>query len=150
MTIPERANGRVPGHMIENLNFLIVEPMHKKDWGEWTTEQLQAGLGQAIQGLVAGVLMGLGNVLIQKLNEKVNGKEEHILSQSNVGDQELKIAIITGDCDSLLDSSGSVKKAVMELLARSEKEEAQNYSTYLMGVANCRVERMKKNSGNPS
>jgi hypothetical protein len=147
---PERQSRRFPGHAIENLNFLIVEPMHKKDWGEWTSEQFQAGLGQAIQGIVSGIIVGLGQIFIQKTIEELKGKAEQIFAKPNVAEQELKIAIITGECDALIESSGIVKKTVMELLAKAQKEEPQNHSTYLMGVANCKIERIKKNSGNPA
>lgn len=150
MAIPEITPGRVPGHAVENVNFLMVSPMHKKDWGEWTSEQFQAGLGQAIQVMVSEIIVGLGQILIRKIFEGVSGKTEQILEKPNVEEQELKIAIITGECNALLDSSGSVKKTVMELLAKAQKEEPQNHPTYLAGVVNCKIERIKKNSGNPA
>jgi uncharacterized protein (UPF0371 family) len=149
MAIPEITPGRVPGHAIENVNFLNVEPMHKKDWGEWTSEQFQASLGQAIQVMISGIIVGLGQILIRKIFENASGKKEQIIEKPNVAEQELKIAIITGECDALMDSSGSVKKTVMELLAKVQKEEPQNHPTYLAGVINCKAERIKKNSGNP-
>lgn len=143
MRIPTADNkGTVPGRYVENINFLIVEPLCDKDWSKWASDQVQAGLGDAIKGLISGLFIGLGTTLIQTATEKIRGSTPSTV-EPDTESQILKIAILTEDCDTLFETSGNVKKAVFEMLAKAQNNEPNNYTRYLSGVATCKHQRMK-------
>ncbi len=145
----ESATGQetASGNKTVNAYFVKTEQMPKKNWSEWSSEQFQTGLGVAIQNLVSGVIIGLGQILIQLATDKVTGSSP-TNEPLNTDDQELKIAMVTQDCNAILETDGNIKKSVLKVLAKAEKSETNNYPAYLTGVATCRHERMKKNNGN--
>lgn len=106
---------------------------------------IHAGADTAIQNLVSGILIGLGQVLIQSLAEMFQSDKNRL----NTEDQTIKIALISGECDKIVDSSAKFYKNVIEMLARSEHHDASNYSKYLHIAAKCQIEK-KKQSGTSS
>lgn len=158
MSIPENKR-TVPGHCVENINFLIVEPQQNKDWAEWTSDQTRAGIGAGLQNLVAGIIIGLGQALIQNGIEKIRGaspnseqkmpetKREPDIETQKIPDietQKIKIAILSKDSETLLYPNGNVREAVWKVLATLQQEEPNNYPIYLTNSAVCQNERLKQ------
>lgn len=142
----------LPGEKIENLNLFVgcAPSTDQKTWSEWASDRAQLGLGHAIEQLIAGVFIGLGQIFIQKAGEMIVGTASPSSNKAPISEkdgkevQSLKIAAITGDCESLLETNGRVKEAVLNLLHKAQNEESNNYPAYLMGVSQCKAE-WKKN-----
>lgn len=131
----------------------IVNLQQQRNGADWLGDHIWAGVGQAIQSLVGGILLGLGNVLIQKIGEKivggaaapVNEAKDPMAEKKGMENESLKIAAVSRDCGDLLDANGKVKEAVLKMLYTAQSEEPNNYPAYLTGVGQCKLDRMKQN-----
>ncbi len=132
----------------------------ERSWYEWTGDHCQAGLGAAIQNLVAGAIIACGTMGVQYLVEKVRGNSNPVpVSSTTEEEQMLKVAAVAvamrgktmpGECDGLVDSNGSIKKAFAQMLAKAQDQEPNNYTAYITGAGKCQSDMIEKKHGNPS
>ncbi len=105
-------------------------------WGEFVKGHATAGLGAAIQTIVAQSILGVGQVLGQVVALIVfGGPSKGESKETKMLHTALKIDILAGKCGDFVGKDGEVRKEVVEAIA-SEKD-PQTRLLLLGGVATC-------------
>src|SRR5258708_383367 len=75
--------------------FQVINVVPQRTWGEWAGDRIQNGIGAAIESLVAGIFLGLGQLIIEGLGKKIKASYTEET-------EALKLAAFTQDCQSIL------------------------------------------------